>query len=245
MLTAGATHSIILKTMLADYFKNSRHLSVSLVMVLPLLVTYELGLLAVGWQALNGADLMTQQLLARLGPDGFVIFNLMLILGFVGLVAYLRKQGSLDYRYFAPLLIESGIYAILLGSIILFIMKKAFLLGASDTAVHTSALTRIVISAGAGLHEELVFRLGLISAISALWSRIPKVGGVKSALPVAVVISSLLFSLAHYVVDSFAWYSFWYRMIAGFIFAGIYLGRGFAVAAYTHALYDMYVLLFR
>jgi hypothetical protein len=46
-------------------------------------------------------------------------------------------------------------------------------------------------------------------------------------------------------VDPFAWFSFWYRTIAGLIFAGIYLGRGFAVAAYTHALYDIYILLFK
>jgi membrane protease YdiL (CAAX protease family) len=236
---------MILTLMLGIYFKNSRQLSVSLVMVVPLLVSYELGLLVVGWQALNGADLLTQQLLTHLGGNGFLIFNLVLILGFVGAVSYLRKKGSLDYRYFLPLIIESGIYATLLGSTILFVMQTTYLLGVPDALAASSPLTRIVISAGAGLHEELVFRLGLISAIAFVWPRIPGIGSAASALPVAVIASSILFALAHYLVDPFAWFSFWYRTIAGLIFAGIYLGRGFAVAAYTHTLYDIYILLFK
>jgi membrane protease YdiL (CAAX protease family) len=231
--------------MLRDYFKNTRRLGVSLVMVLPLLALYELGLLVVGWQALNGADLMTQQLLARLGRDGFIIFNLTLLLGFTGGVAYLRRRGALDYRYFGPLFIEAGIYAAVMGSLILYVMQKALLLGPAGNFGSMSALTRIVLSLGAGLHEELVFRLGLITGIAAIWSHLPRVGGAKSAMVVAVIVSSVVFSAAHFLVDPFTWFSFWYRSLAGLLFAGLFLGRGFALAVYTHAFYDMYVLLLR
>jgi len=231
--------------MVKDYFKNTRDLPVALVMSVPLLVIYELGLLIVGWKALNGADLMTQQLLMRLGKNGFIIFNLLLIVGFMGGVAYLREKKKLDYQYFAPLLLESSIYALLMGSVILFVMQKAHLLGPSDALAETSILTRIVISAGAGLHEELVFRLAMVSGIAAAWPHLPKMGGEVAALPAAVLISSILFSLAHFVVDPFEWFPFWYRTFAGIVFAGLYLGRGFAVAAYTHAIYDVYVLLLR
>jgi hypothetical protein len=59
-----------------------------------------------------------------------------------------------------------------------------------------------------------------------------------------LVVSSLLFSAAHYVGplgDTFEPYSFTFRTIAGLFFAGLFLWRGFGIAAGTHAAYDMLV----
>ena len=59
---------------------------------------------------------------------------------------------------------------------------------------------------------------------------------------------ALLFSLAHYVGpggDTFAIHSFLFRFLAGALFGIIFLGRGLAVAVYTHAIYDIYVLVLR
>ncbi|MCA9638481.1 MAG: CPBP family intramembrane metalloprotease, partial [Myxococcales bacterium] len=60
-----------------------------------------------------------------------------------------------------------------------------------------------------------------------------------------LVISSLVFSLAHHVgpaAEAFTFDAFVYRTLAGVFFAIVYQLRGFAVAAWTHALYDVYVL---
>ena len=38
---------------------------------------------------------------------------------------------------------------------------------------------------------------------------------------------------------------FTFRFMAGLCFASLFWFRGFAVAVYTHALYDLYVLLVR
>jgi membrane protease YdiL (CAAX protease family) len=62
----------------------------------------------------------------------------------------------------------------------------------------------------------------------------------------AFAISSLLFSAAHYhPFGSEDWevWSFAYRAVAGVLFGILFVTRGFAVAAYTHALYDIHVLL--
>jgi hypothetical protein len=59
------------------------------------------------------------------------------------------------------------------------------------------------------------------------------------------VLSSLAFSLAHHIGpagEAFRFSAFVYRTLAGVFFAAIYQVRGFAVAAWTHALYDVYVL---
>lgn len=223
------------------YLQNVKNPGVSLVLSLPLLVAYELGLLLVGWNALNGADFFTQALITELGKGGFALFNLGIIAVFVGGAAWLRRSGAFQPQYFFPLLIESGIYAVSMGSIILFIMEEAHLLGGAGIQEY-GFLTKLVLSAGAGLHEELVFRLGLIPLLIWVWARVPSIGGDVSALPFALIASSVLFSLAHFAVEAFEWFPFWYRTFAGLFFGLLFWIRGFAVACYTHFLYDVYVL---
>ena len=99
----------------------------------------------------------------------------------------------------------------------------------------------VVISAGAGLHEELIFRIGGVGGLGWLLSGLT---GAKRAWILALVISSVAFSLAHHIGpagESFQFAAFTYRTLAGVVFALIYQVRGFAVAAWTHALYDVYV----
>ncbi|MDH5753495.1 MAG: CPBP family glutamic-type intramembrane protease, partial [Deltaproteobacteria bacterium] len=63
----------------------------------------------------------------------------------------------------------------------------------------------------------------------------------------AVILSALLFSWVHYIGpfgDPLELSSFMFRFIAGLLFSGLYYWRGFAVTAYTHALYDIRVILF-
>ena len=61
---------------------------------------------------------------------------------------------------------------------------------------------------------------------------------------VAVVLTSLVFSAAHYVGphgETFEAFSFAFRFLAGAFFAMLFVYRGFGVAAGTHALYDVFV----
>ena len=56
--------------------------------------------------------------------------------------------------------------------------------------------------------------------------------------------AAALFSAAHHVVGAEPWHigAFVYRFLCGLIFATLFQVRGFAVAVYTHALYDVFVL---
>ncbi|HWN70687.1 MAG TPA: CPBP family glutamic-type intramembrane protease, partial [Haliangium sp.] len=101
----------------------------------------------------------------------------------------------------------------------------------------------VVISLGAGVHEELVFRLGLMAGGAALlaWSGMRH--GVAMCL--ALLGSALVFSLAHHIGphgDPFQAGVFVYRALAGVIFGLIFYFRSLAHAVYTHFLYDLYVL---
>jgi len=60
-------------------------------------------------------------------------------------------------------------------------------------------------------------------------------------------LSALLFSAVHYIGsmgDAFTLGSFLYRFLFGLILNGIYVWRGFGVAAWTHAIYDIMVIAF-
>ena len=105
-------------------------------------------------------------------------------------------------------------------------------------------MQNIALSLGAGLFEEFFFRVLLLNVL--FW-------GLKFILRttlltglVAILTASLLFSLSHYtgnMADTFQWYSFIFRWMAGLLFTLLYFFRGFAITAYTHALYDIQVLL--
>ena len=88
----------------------------------------------------------------------------------------------------------------------------------------------------------MLFRLLLLPAVA--WS-LGRLGvGPLTAAGLAILGTSTLFSLAHYVGplgDTFELYSFTFRLAAGVFFAVVFLLRGFGIAAGTHALYDLLV----
>ncbi len=232
---------------LHGYWRQSRDLLNSLVLVLPLLVIYQAGLFATNGATLNGADFATVVILRNWGGNGLLVFNGVLIAaGLVGL-GVLRGKGRFDPKIALPLVVESTIYAFLLGIVITQVLSRmgirplALVPLAAGLEQH-GLLARFCLALGAGVIEELVFRLGLFSGLVLFLRKLkwPE----PRALAAGVVASSVLFSLAHYMgPEPFALYTFVYRTLAGALFCGLFLGRGLAVAVYTHAIYDVLVMI--
>jgi membrane protease YdiL (CAAX protease family) len=102
-----------------------------------------------------------------------------------------------------------------------------------------------MLSLGAGLYEELLFRVVLVGALGALARRAL---GLRPAAAGALAVAggALLFSLAHHVGaygDPFTLQAFTFRLVAGLFFSALFVLRGFGIAAWTHALYDVGVLV--
>ena len=98
---------------------------------------------------------------------------------------------------------------------------------------------------GAGVYEELLFRLILLMGVVWLIRR----AGLSHRIAVAsaVVITSLLFAAAHHLGASgepWLWFAFRFRFFAGVFFSLLFVYRGFGIAAGTHAGYDILVGLF-
>lgn len=239
---------------LVRYHRETRDPLYAALLALPLLLAYSLGVWRLDWEALNGVDFVTPLLLGFFGAEGFLYFNLGVLALAVALAVTLRvKRRELRLELLAPMLVESFVYAVAMGVAILFVLKQATPFMASLARLLTPAaaagafgdldpIEKLTLSAGAGFYEELVFRLGLLGGTFWLLTRPGKLGPVL-AWGLAVVGTSVLFSLVHYVGDEpFELYSFTFRTLAGLYFAVLFAVRGFAIAAWTHALYDLIVL---
>jgi hypothetical protein len=236
------------------YFAASRAPRYSLLFALPLLVAYE-ALAATLPDAArtglrNGADVLLQRLFVLLaGTYGPLVFWTALIVVSLGLVVRdaRRHRGDLSGRVFAGMLLESAALAVACGVVVGAVTTRllgalAFQNGQLDTLGWP---TRLMLSLGAGLYEELLFRVLLVGLLAWLarglfgWRPLP-------AGAFAVVIGAFVFSGFHYVGpygDRLELFSFTYRTIAGLFFSALYLLRGFGITAWTHALYDVIVLV--
>ena len=157
----------------------------------------------------------------------------------------LRRRGTLHPKLFAPMLLESSVYAFFMGGVIQLLITRFDRLVPILAFGDPGALGIIVISAGAGFHEELVFRAGLLAGLMRLFSRPgSSIGRLAGALW-ALAISSMVFALVHHIGpggEPWSSMAFVYRTLAGGLFGLIYIYRGLGVAVWTHALYDVYVL---
>jgi len=238
------------------YWTDTRAPRYSLLLALPLLAAYE----ALAWVlgqgghagVRNGADVLLKSLFLGLGGrQGLAVFTAVLLGG--GLILVLRdmrRAGPPRFAVFGLMLGESALYALLLGGVAaaltsflltgrLAILQAGGPIGALDLP------TQIMVSLGAGIYEELLFRVLLVGALAWLGRRVLKWRPVPAGL-FAAVTGALIFSAFHYVGpygDSFAAGSFTFRAIAGLLFSGLYLTRGFGITAWSHALYDVLLAL--
>ena len=242
------------------YWRDSRAPRYSLLFALPLVVAYEvLAAIQGGGQALavrNGADVLLQRAAALVGGAyGPLVLGAGLFVGCTWLVVRdARKTGGrLRTPVFLGMLAESAVLAAMFGTVVgLVTMRVLGPLRALSVAplaaspMDTMPLgTQVMLSLGAGVYEELVFRVLLVGGMA--WAARAFLGWSRTkAAIVAVVAGALAFSAIHYVGpygDPLELESFTFRAIAGVFLSGIYVLRGFGVAAWTHALYDIYLVL--
>ncbi len=235
----------------STYYRDSRSARYTILFAVPLLIGYEVLALALhdaGGGVRNGADVLLKSLFIGLGGvRGLLVFNIVLIAVGAWFVTrdWRRHPGPLRLSVFGGMLLESAVLAGVVG-VVVGTMTNALLqrlaigqLGEMDIP------TQLMISLGAGIYEELLFRVILVGALAAIGARIFG-WTLRTAGITAAVVGALLFSAFHYIGpygDPLELGSFTFRALAGLVFSGLYLTRGFGIAAWTHALYDVYVTL--
>ena len=238
----------------SGYRYDSRMPRYNLVFVLPLLLMYELLAFSLSHDAIagvrNGADVLLKSLFIAMGGWwGLVVFGVLLVGGGAIRVAKdVRLNGRPHGVVFLWMGAESIGYAMLFGGVTS--MLTALVLGqwtplAAGPFDQFGLPTQLMISLGAGLYEELLFRVVLVGGLALLAQK--GLGwGPRRAGVFAVAVGALIFSAFHYIGpygDPFELASFTFRTIAGVLFSGLYLLRGFGITAWTHALYDVFLAL--
>ena len=236
-----------------NYWRASRAPRYSYTFALPLLALYEL-LAAIlpnteTHGVRNGADVILKSVFyAAFGRWGPLAFGVLLVALFLyGAWKDARTGGPLVPSFFALMLGESIGLALVFGVVVGLITARllgTFHMLAIAPMQQLDTSTKLMVSLGAGLYEELLFRVILVSGL-ATFARVvcglsPRVAGAF-----AVVLGATIFSAFHYIGaygDVFTIQSFTFRLIAGLFFSALYLLRGFGIVAWTHALYDVFLI---
>jgi hypothetical protein len=220
---------------LLNYFKQSERPLQSLVFLLPLILIHE-----IGW---------------RFSKSRVLAFYLLHeFLAFFGATGTLLPAMALVGILLAWHIVRHDKWTIQVNTVIFMYMESILLalpllvLAAAVARFHLPPLlaggverfpSQIIISMGAGIYEELVFRLIGMTALHVLFFDILRIKRTWAML-LMVLVSSLAFSFYHYLgPEQFVWKTCLFRTVAGIYFGTIFLCRGFGVTAGSHAAYDM------
>lgn len=226
------------------YFAWSRDPAVGMFAVLPLWLCYEGLRLSLAPAERNLSEWLLLDLMARLGPIAGAALRIAFgVSVFLAMRSVVRRQ--IPWAHVTMVVVLEGtVYGLMLGPLAGALADPATrLLG--TFSIHPRLLQDLVGSLGAGIFEELVFRLGLMSLLVWLWLRAANVFRMPRAVGgvAAVVISAVLFSLHHHLREPWDQGVFMFRAMAGVLLGFLFWFRGFGVCVYTHAMYDVYYFL--
>lgn len=214
-------------------------------LTLPIFVAYHLGVAFLPVR--NAADPVTAELRALASHNILLYAGLTLGIGvaFVVILAVLGKREAIQKRKFVFIALEGALYAFLMRFIGAYVVGSLRLGPPGGGGLFTS----VVMSLGAGFYEEIAFRVGLFGVGAFALKKLLGKGTRTVALTaVWAVIGACVFSGWHYVgpmSDAFNLQTFVFRAVCGLVLTAIYAFRGFAPAVWTHALYDVWVMVLR
>jgi hypothetical protein len=236
-----------------SYWSLTRRPLPSLVFVVPLMLAYEIGVLWHGRTSTGtlrtGADTWIRQVLASLGLTDQWFLPLILVVILLGW----QISSSRDWRFPPSILVGMVLESIVLAIALVGLSRlidMGFLLLDRDfrpvlavaPTARSASMVPVIGFLGAGVYEEALFRLVLVPILFGLLRLLQTPQILASAL--AVTGSALLFSLAHHAgspSESFTWFAFVFRWMAGVFFAWVFVIRGFGIAVGTHTAYDILV----
>lgn len=241
----------------AEGFASRPGAWVDLALTLPVFLGYQLGVVFLDLR--NASDLVTARLLEVSHGDRLIYLGLTTAIGTAMLLVFavLGRGQALRARKVVQIALEGAAYAAVMGVVTTWVVGRLFA-GPPARGV-LNPFTGFVMSLGAGFYEELAFRAVLFGLGAKLlvwlvagqrvgllgWSSPPSL---KAALVMGAwaLVSAVVFSGMHYLGplgDGFDARSFVARTVLGLALTVIYATRGFAAAVWTHALYDVWVLV--
>ena len=234
-----------------QYLTQTHILLYSFLFSLPLFLFYE-GLIIISQPNTDqlvriSVDVWMKTIFTSFGINAVSFSFLMVFIIGIFIIYKERDQlKRLNLKYFPILMLESLLYGIIvayISSFLTFLLLNATFINSIEQLTY---LQKLALSLGAGLYEELFFRVILVSFLIFIFNKFFK-NKTWVSVTVATVLSAMLFSAVHYIGsmgDLFTLDSFLFRFLFGLILNCVYVARGFGVAAWTHAIYDIIVITF-
>jgi hypothetical protein len=212
-------------------------------LTLPIFVIYHLGVMFLPVR--NAADVVTQELVTLAHNDRLAYTGLTLGVGvfYVAVLLVLGRGQSLRWQSFAWLALEGIVYAIGMRLVASAVVGELFLAAGVE-----GRFTGFIMSLGAGLYEEIAFRVILFGlGVRCLRVLVRPGSRLKRYLLSFgwALFCALVFSGWHHMgalgeeLDAPV---FVFRAVCALVFTLIYVARGFAPVVWTHVLYDLWVL---
>jgi hypothetical protein len=231
------------------YRKATLHPWSCLLFLLPLLAAYEVGVVWVGGteaDALrNGVDAWLRWALESFGLNQLYFVPALVALIFVvwSALRYEDRPNDLPGVWLG-MAIESVVFGLGLWGLSRAMgpLVDALTVELSPAAAPGEGVAQVVTYVGAGIYEELVFRLVLYSGLVVVLRALKT--PVLLAVPLSAMVSATLFAGAHHIGpygEAFDDYVFLFRVLAGLYFAALYQFRGFGIAVGAHACFDVLV----
>jgi hypothetical protein len=237
------------------WFAARRPLQI-LVFLLPLIIAYEICLALLlpteDRQHVNTVEAHRRLLdfFAQLGvprTGGLFLGGLVIILVLLIWHLLLRERWRIDPLVAVLMAIESFLLAIpllLLGQLIAHHAIGASL-PAQTSFADLGLFSQMAISVGAGLYEELVFRMVMIAVLHTLLVDVGKIPHTAGAT-IAILVSAVAFTFyhdLHTATGELSGRRVVFYLVAGLYFGVIYVLRGFGIVVGAHALYDIIAVL--
>jgi membrane protease YdiL (CAAX protease family) len=216
----------------------------NLAIILPLLVFFQIGASIYGTDAVLRAPQYLRGVLQFFGATAT-------LLPAVCIVAVLLVQHLVHHDPWKP---SGTAIAGMVGESILWTvpliavsyMTGKIVVGQIIPPDVSQALQHLLLAVGAGIYEEFLFRMVLISVLMLL---LVDVMGLKRDVMtvLAVLAAAVLFGLCHFTLAGggadFVWSKFIFLSTAGMLWGSLFIFRGFAVAVGSHVVWDIYVLV--
>jgi len=227
------------------YWSYTRSPLYSFLFTIPLFLIYEIGILLTSsddmYAMRNGADALIRQLLSTLGLYGFYWIGSLFLLGVLVVYFFHEKYWEkidVHGKYLIFMMFESMAWSVVLYQI----MANMHIVLMQPSGV--TLIQQITLAVGAGIYEEILFRVILIIGISSILGFIFRW---KSRLKnwSAMVVSAGIFSSFHFIGeygDYFSFDIFIIRFFAGIVLGLLYFIRGFGITAWTHSIYDLIIV---
>lgn len=230
-----------------------------LVFLLPLVIGYEVGsalyLMRDGAGEAIRAHEQLSRLLGAFGAGGVFLPGALLVVTLLAWHVLSKDPWRLRPRVILGMAAESALWTLpllVLGAMAQRVANEslaaAAVQGAADPRLAPAA-TKLTLALGAGIYEELLFRLVGIAAIHFVLADICRMKP-KPALGISVAVSAAAFALYHDAAflsggglggldpERFA-----FLTLAGLYLGGVFVFRGFGIVVAAHALYDVVVFL--